>query len=317
MHKIYVTYPFPDGWLSLLNGKVEIEVQPKNQFLSSNELGERLKNKDGAIVLLSDKIDKTVLNKAKILKVISNYAVGHDNIDINEAKKRGIIVTNTPDILTNATAELTVCLIFTLIRRIIESSEFLRLSKFTGWEPDLLLGYELKGKLVGILGVGRIGTEVSRKLHALGAEIVYYDSSKKKEFEKETEAKKKDLKWILNNADIISIHLPLTKDTHHLIDDKELSLMKETAFLINTGRGSIINESALADALRLGKIGGAALDVFEHEPGVNPHLLRLKNVVVTPHIGSATYRARKGMAEIACKNLLAALEGEEPLYRVV
>jgi len=317
MHKIYVTYPFPDGWLSLLNGKVEIEVQPKNQFLSSNELGERLKNKDGAIVLLSDKIDKTVLNKAKNLKVISNYAVGHDNIDINEAKKRGIIVTNTPDILTNATAELTVCLIFTLIRRIIESREFLRLGKFTGWEPDLLLGYELKGKLVGILGVGRIGTEVSRKLHALGTEIVYYDSSKKKEFEKETEAKKKDLKWILNNADIISIHLPLTKDTHHLIDEKELSLMKETAFLINTGRGSIINESALADALRLGKIGGAALDVFEHEPGVNPHLLRLKNVVVTPHIGSATYRARKGMAEIACKNLLAALEGEEPLYRVV
>ncbi len=294
-----------------------MEVQPKNQFLSGSELGDKLKGKDGAIVLLTDTIDKEVLDKAKRLKVISNYAVGYDNIDIEEAKKRGIIVTNTPDILTNATAELTVSLIFSLIRRIIESNEFLRQGKFTGWEPDLLLGYELKGRLVGILGVGRIGSEVSRKLHALGAEIVYYDSLKKKELEKETKAKKKDLKWILKNADIISIHIPLTEETYHLIDEEELSMMKDSAFLINTGRGPIINEAALADALRLGRIGGAALDVFEYEPGINPHLLHLKNVVATPHIGSATYRARKGMAEIACMNLLAALEGKEPPYRVV
>jgi len=294
-----------------------MEVQPKNQFLSGSEPRDKLKDKDGAIVLLTDTIDKEVLDKAKRLKVISNYAVGYDNIDIEEAKKRGIIVTNTPDILTNATAELTVSLIFSLIRRIIESNEFLRQGKFTGWEPDLLLGYELKGRLVGILGVGRIGSEVSRKLHALGAEIVYYDSLKKKELEKETEAEKKDLKWILKNADIISIHIPLTEETYHLIDEEELSMMKDSAFLINTGRGSIINEAALADALRLGRIGGAALDVFEYEPGINPHLLHLKNVVATPHIGSATYRARKGMAEIACMNLLAALEGKEPPYRVV
>ncbi len=294
-----------------------MEVQPKNQLLSGSELGDKLKDKDGAIVLLTDTIDKEVLDKAKRLKIISNYAVGYDNIDIKEAKKRGIIVTNTPDILTNATAELTVSLIFSLIRRIIESNEFLRQGKFTGWEPDLLLGYELKGRLVGILGVGRIGSEVSRKLHALGAEIVYYDSLKKKELEKETEAKKKDLKWILKNADIISIHIPLTEETYHLIDEEELSMMKDSAFLINTGRGPIINEAALADALRLVRIGGAALDVFEYEPGINPHLLHLKNVVATPHIGSATYRARKGMAEIACMNLLAALEGKEPPYQVV
>ncbi len=316
MYKIYVTYPFPEGWLSLLEGKVEMEVQPKNQFLSSSQLGKRLKNKDGAIVLLADKIDKEVLDNAKKLKVISNYAVGYDNIDIEEAKRRGIIVTNTPDILTNATAELTIGLIFTLIRRIIESTEFLRQGKFTGWEPDLLLGYELKGRLVGILGVGRIGSEVTRKLHALGAEVVYYDLSKNEKLEKDTGAKKKEFKWILQNADIISIHLPLTEETHHLINEEELSLTKDTVFLINTGRGPIVNETALADALRSGKLGGAALDVFEHEPGVNPHLLRLKNVVATPHIGSATYRARKGMAEIACKNLLVALEGKDPLYRV-
>lgn len=317
MYKVYLTYPFPEEWLSLLNGKVKMEVKPKNQYLSSSELGERLKDKDGAIVLLADKIDKTVINKSKNLKIISNCAVGYDNIDIDTAKKKGIIVTNTPDILTNATAELTVTLILTLIRRIIESNEFLKQGRFTGWEPDLFLGYELKGSLVGILGVGRIGSEVAKKLYAFGSDIVYYDKIKNKELEREIEAKKKDLKWILQHADIISIHLPLTKETHHIIDDKELSLMKETSFLINTGRGPIINEASLAEALRLDKIGGAALDVFEYEPGVNSHLLRLKNVVITPHIGSATFHARKGMTEIACKNLLAVLEGKEPLYRVV
>jgi glyoxylate reductase len=317
MYEVYITYPFPEDWLSSLKGKVNMEVKPKNQYLSGNELGERLKDKHGAIVLLADKIDKEVINKAKNLKVISNCAVGYDNIDIDAAKKKGIIVTNTPNILTNATAELTVTLILTLIRRIIESNEFLKQGKFTGWEPDLLLGYELRGSLVGILGVGRIGSEVAKKLHALGCVIVYYDKIKNNELEKEIGAKKKDLTWILKNADIISIHLPLIKETHHLIDDKELSLMKESTFLINTGRGSIINEASLADALRLDKIGGAALDVFEYEPGVNSHLLRLKNVVITPHIGSATFHARKGMTEIACKNLLAGLEGKEPLYRVV
>lgn len=317
MHKIYITYPFPEGWLSSLEGKVEMEVQLKNQFLSSSEMGERLKDKDGAIVLLANKIDKEVLDKANNLKVISNYAVGYDNIDIKEAKKRGIIVTNTPDILTNATAELTLGLIFTLIRRIIESGEFLRQGKFTGWEPDLLLGYELKNRLVGILGAGRIGSAVAEKLYALGAKIVYCDSSRKEELEKGTGAKKKDHKWILKNADIISIHLPLNEETYHFIGQKELSMMKNTAFLINTGRGPIIDETALAEALRIGKLGGAALDVFEYEPGVNPHLLRLRNVVVTPHIASATYRARKGMAKIACENLLAALEGKEPQYRIV
>ncbi|MEA1913494.1 MAG: D-glycerate dehydrogenase [candidate division WOR-3 bacterium] len=316
MFRVYVTYPFPEGWLSLLEGKVILEVQSKKQFLSSGELGERLKDKDGAIVLLSNKIDKEVLDKAPKLKVISNYAVGYDNIDIKEAKKRGIIVTNTPDILTNATAELTVALIFTLIRRIIESNEFLQDGKFTGWEPDLLLGFELKNSLVGILGAGRIGSAVARKLHSLGAEIVYYERLRKKDLEEEIGARKKELKWILENANIISIHLPLTKETHHLIDEEEISLMKKDAFLINTGRGPIINEAALADAIREGELRGAAIDVFEHEPGINPHLLRLKNVVATPHIGSATYKARKGMAEIACKNLLAALQGKEPPYRV-
>lgn len=317
MYKVYITYPFPEEWLSKLKGKVAIEMKPKNQYLSDNELGDRLKDKHGAIVLLADKIDKAVINKAKNLKVISNCAVGYDNIDIDTAKKKGIIVTNTPDILTNSTAELTVTLILTLIRRIIEANEFLKHGRFTGWEPDLLLGYELRGSLVGILGIGRIGSEVAKKLHALGCDIVYYDKIKNKGLEKEIGAKKKDLKWILKNADIISIHLPLVEETHHLIDDKEFSLMKESSFLINTGRGPIINEASLADALRLGKIGGAALDVFEYEPGVNSHLIRLKNVVITPHIGSATFNARKGMTEIACENLLAVLEGKEPLYRVV
>ncbi|MCK4421898.1 D-glycerate dehydrogenase [candidate division WOR-3 bacterium] len=316
MDKIFVTYPFPEGWLSLLEGKVKIEIKSEDEFLSREELAEKLKDKDGAIVLLGDIIDKGVLEKARKLKVISNYAVGYDNIDIEEARKRGIIVTNTPDVLTNATAELTVSLIFAVIRRILESNEFLHQGNFTGWEPDLLLGYELKDSLVGILGAGRIGSVVAGKLYALGAKIVYYDASKNEDLEKETKAEKEGLKWILQNADIISIHLPLTQKTHHLIDEKELSMMKDNAFLINTGRGAIINEASLAETLRTGKLGGVALDVFENEPGINTHLLRMENVVLTPHIGSATYKARKAMAEIACRNLLAALKGEEPPNRV-
>lgn len=317
MDKIYVTYPFPDGWLSMLEGKVDIEYKNKNQFLSDRELAERLKYKDGAIVLLSDEINKNVLEECENLKVIANYAVGYDNIDLEEAKKRNIVVTNTPDILTNATAEFTIALIFTITRRIIESSDFLEDGNFTGWEPDLLLGKELAGSLVGILGAGRIGSTVAKKLSALGAKIVYYNRSKNEEIEKEIGAEKKELYWILKNADIVSIHLPLTEETHHLIDTEELAMMKKDAYLINTGRGAVINEGALADHLRRKNIAGAAIDVFEHEPGVNTHLLRLSNAVTTPHIGSATYRARKGMAEIACRNLLAALNGEKPPNRVI
>lgn len=317
MDKVYVSYNFPEGWLSLLEDKVEIEVKPENQYLSRSELAERLKDKQGAIILLGDTIDAEVFDVAKELKVISNYAVGYDNIDIEEAKKRGIMVTNTPEVLTNATAELTISLIFAVTRRILEASEFLHQGKFTGWEPDLMLGYELKDSLVGILGMGRIGSAVARKLYSLGANIVYYDNQKKEELEKEIKAQKKELSWIFENCDIMCIHLPLTEETYHLIDEDELKMMKEDAFIINTGRGPIINEAALAERLRMGHLGGAALDVFENEPGVNTHLLRLKNVVVTPHIGSATYKARKKMAEIACRNLLAGLNGEEPEYRVV
>lgn len=296
---------------------MNLEIKPKDKKLSGMELGDKLKGKDGVIAMLSDRFDKEVLDRATNLKVISNYAVGYDNIDIKEANKRGIVVTNTPDVLTNATAELTIALIFNLIRRVSEAEELIRGKKFTGWEPDLLLGYELKGSLVGVLGAGRIGSEVARKLHYLGANIVYNSRSKKGELERETGAGKKSLKWIFKNADLISIHLPLTDKTYHLIDEEEISMMKENAFLINTGRGSIVNEAALADALRLDKIAGAALDVFEYEPGVNPHLIKLKNVITTPHIGSATRKARKSMAEIACQNLLDVLEGREPEYRVV
>ena len=316
MKKVFLTFPFPEDWIGELRENVQVYMNPDKKRLSEEELIANFKERDGVITLLSDKITRRVIEKANKLKVISNYAVGYDNIDIEFAKERGIIVTNTPDVLTNATAELTISLILAVAKRIVEADRFTREGKFEGWQPTLLLGREVKDSYLGILGAGRIGIAVAKKAYSLGMNVIYY-SRKEKDEMKALNAKFVSLDYLLKTSDFISLHLPLTKETYHIIGEKEFKAMKQNSIIINTGRGALIDEASLAEALLNNKIGGAGLDVYEFEPGVTTMLLKFQNVILTPHIGSATYRTRKMMAKIAVKNVLSVLNGKEPLYRVV
>ncbi len=310
MNRIFVTRYIPDDWLLPLKGIVEYKVSKENLPLSHSELMKELKWADGAITMLSDKIDKEVLDNTPNLKIIANYAVGYDNIDINIATEKGILVTNTPDVLTNATAELALSLMFAVGRKIAEADRFTREGRFEGWYPTLFLGKEFKEKTVGVIGAGRIGLAFAQKCSALGMHIIYYSRQINQNMEI-LNAEFLPLDEVLKRADIISIHLPLTQKTHHLLNEEKLSLMKKDAILINTGRGPIIDERALTDILKENKIYGAGLDVYEYEPGITRELLSLANVVLTPHIGSATYETRKNMAMLAAENIAAFFLGKK------
>ncbi len=275
-----------------------------------------LKNVQDAIAissLLSDKIDSEVMDAAgSQLKIIANYAVGYNNIDLEEATKRGIMVTNTPDVLTDATADLAWALIMAVSRRIVESDNFCRNGDFKEWAPELMLGMELTGKTIGIMGAGRIGQATARRAKAFGMNVLYCSRHDKFAFEVETKAKRVGLEELLKESDIVSIHLPLVEETKHLLDFHELNLMKTGAILINTGRGPIINEDALVKVLKNGKLVGVGLDVYENEPTIHPELIKMKNTVLLPHIGSATTATRSKMSEMVAKNIIAALSGKIP-----
>jgi len=311
MNKVFITRFLPDDWLTPLKGVVEYKVSNENLPLPQEALMKELKWADGAITMLSDKIDKKILENTPNLKIIANYAVGYDNIDIDTATKRGILITNTPDVLTNATAELTLTLMFSIGRRIIESDRFTREGRYEGWYPTLFLGKEFQGKTVGIIGAGRIGLAVAKKCKALGMNIIYYSRRIKQDMEL-LDAEFLPFDEVLKRADIISIHLPLNQETHHLFNKEKLGLMKKDAILINTGRGPIIDESALVEILKDKNIYGAGLDVYEYEPGITRELLSLPNVVLTPHIGSATYETRKNMAVLAAQNISAFFKEKMP-----
>ena len=276
------------------------------------EIINRIKDIDAILSLLTDGIDKEVMNAAKGLKVIANYAVGYDNIDIKEAKKRGIIVTNTPGVLTETTADLAWALIFATARRIVEGDKFIRELRFDGWKPTLLLGYDIYGKVLGVIGTGRIGTVFALRSKGFNMKVLYYDKKRNPIVEKECRGKQVTLNRLLKESDFISLHIPLNKDTYHLIAEKEIECMKKTVILINTSRGPIIDEMALADALRKNVIAGAGLDVYEREPSITRKLLRLDNVVLTPHIGSASYETREKMAVMAAQSIIDVLEGKIP-----
>ena len=264
---------------------------------------------EGIVCLLTDTIDKKVMAAiGPQLKVVSNMAAGTDNIDTKEAKKRKIVVANTPGVLTQAVAEHTIALLLSLSRRIVEGDSFVRKGKYKGWKPDLLLGSELEGKTLGIVGHGRIGCRVADILHkGFGMRVLYYDVKGPRVHEV-CGAKKGSLKELLRRVDVVSLHVPLLPSTHHLISAKELKGMKKTALLLNTARGGVVNERVLVSALRGGGIAGAALDVFEEEPKLAPGLAKLSNVVLTPHIASASHEARLAMAELAAKNVILVLE---------
>ena len=310
--KVYVSRVIPETGMNILEDSCDVTVNEKDEQLSKDELIENLKDKDGALVMLSDEIDRELIEACPNLKVVSNLAVGYNNIDVDAVKEAGIIATNVPGVLTEATAELTWALLMAVARRVIEADKFLRAGKFKSWGPKLLMGNDIYGKKLGIIGFGDIGQAVARRAAGFDMEIAYNKRNRLSiAIEKRLGVEYKKLPRLLAESDYITINAPLNSDTYHMISTEELQIMKETAYIINTGRGPIIDEKALVKALKEGVIAGAALDVFENEPEVEPGLLELDNVVLTPHIGSASKEARYELAEKAASDLVAALTGGE------
>jgi glyoxylate reductase len=291
---------------------MDVIILDENGSLKS-QLLELLPTVDYLIPLLSVEITDLLLESAPNLKGIANYAVGYNNIDIQAAINRNIFVTNTPGVLTDATADLVWGLILSITRRIIEGDEICRDNAFPGWLPEYLLGFEITGKTLGIIGLGRIGTAVAKRALGFDMKVLYYSRSRKKEIEKKFGfICAENLDDLLREADIISLNLPYTPETQEMISKRELSLMKSSSYLINTARGKLINEKDLITALKQKEIAGAGLDVFYDEPHIPKELRELSNVVLTPHIGSATTKARNAMANIVAENILAMERGERP-----
>lgn len=315
--KVFITRELPEIAFKLLrNNKIPFDYYKKDQPIPRTTLIEKVKNCDGLISLLTEKIDKELIDQMTNCKVIANYAVGYNNIDVEYAKKKKIIVTNTPDVLTESTADLTMALVLACARRIVEGENLLRRNKYKGWKPKLLLGTELRSKTFGILGAGRIGTAVASRAKSFGTHIVYFDKKRRQKIEKETGAQKASLNKLLETSDILSVHLPLNDRTFHFLNRKRLNQLKNNVILINTARGEIIDETALIQKIKKNKLMSVGLDVFEDEPQLNRELLKFPNVIVLPHLGSATHEARNGMAELAVKNVINVLNGKPPLSPV-
>ena len=315
--KVFITRKISEKAVDLLRKeKFQVNVYKKDKPISKKELIKNIKDADGVISLLTEKFDKELIDKLSKCKVIANYAVGFNNIDVIYAAKKKIIVTNTPDVLTDSTADIAMSLILSCSRRLIEGERLIRQGKFKGWQPNLFLGLELKDKIVGIVGAGRIGTEAAIRAKAFKAKIVYFSRSRNYDLEKRTGAVKLSLNSLLKKSDIISIHLPLNEKTYRLLDREKLSLLKKSAIIVNTARGEIVDEKELIKILKQRKIFSAGFDVYENEPSINPELLKLDNVVLLPHIGSATEEARTAMALLAAKNVINVLKGKQPLTPV-
>jgi len=316
---IYITRKIPESGLKLLRDKgITFDIGNHKKPPTHKELIKILKKKpyDGVIPLLTDQIDKEVFDACPSAKVFANFSVGFNNVDLEEAEKRNIQVSNTPGTSATAVAEHTVALMLTLTTRIDEGDRYMRKGKYKGWDPDLFVGTDMKGKTIGLIGCGEIGTEVAKILHfGFNSKIIYSDIRPNETLEKVDGAVKMETADVLKNADIVSLHVPLLPTTRHLIDKKALESMKSTAFLINTSRGPVIDEKALVEALRNGTIAGAGLDVYEFEPKLTRGLNRLPNVLLTPHIASARQSARDMMSVIAVKNIIAFFEGGNVLNR--
>ncbi len=317
MAKIFITRAIPEaGPAALKSVGHEVVVSSKDGVLTKDELIAALveHKPDAVLCLLTDKIDAAVLDAAPQAKIFANYAVGFDNLDLKAAAERGVTFTNTPGVLTDSVAEHTVALIFAITKRVAEADSFTRAGKYVGWAPMLLLGSDLKGKTLGILGAGRIGGRVAEILgKGAGMNVIYYDIKQSPEMEQATGAAfRATVEEVLREADVASIHVPLLESTRHLMNAERLGMMKRSAYLVNTSRGPVIDEQALVVALRDGVIRGAALDVYENEPALAEGLAALPNVVLTPHTASATDETRSKMAEMAAQNIIAFLKGETP-----
>jgi glyoxylate reductase len=290
----------------------DVDLYTGDVAIPPDELRARVSGKDALVCLLTDPIDRTVIDAAPTLKVIANVAVGYNNIDVAHARSRGIIVTNTPDVLTESVADFTWALILAITRRLSEGERLVRRGEWKGWALDLLLGTELRGKQLGLVGVGRIGRAVAARAAAFGMTVAY-TARRPLDF---PNAEPMPLDRLLISSDIVSLHVPLTPETQHLIDKKALARMKRSAYLINTARGPVVDEAALAWALQHHLLAGAALDVYEKEPIVHPDLLTLENVLLVPHLASGTTETRTAMADLAAGNVVAVLSGRPPITPV-
>ncbi len=320
--KVYVTQRIENIGIKMLQDKgYEVDVNPENKILTKDELISALQAKpyDAVICMLTNHIDGEVFDAVPTAKIFANYAVGYNNIDVAEANKRGIIITNTPGALTDSVAEHTVALLISVALRIVEADKYLREGKFKGWEPLGFIGADLKGKTVGVLGAGRIGYRVGQILRrGFDMNVIYYDVKRNEIFEKDLNAKYfESPEELLKTADIVTVHVPLLDSTKHLINEERLKMMKPGAYLINTSRGPVVDENALVKVLQNKTIAGAGLDVFENETNLASGLSDLPNIVITPHIASATVPAREGMAILAAQNIIDFLEGKTPANRVV
>ena len=313
--KLFITRYIPEEAIKRLEEVFEVEIFPENRAITHEELKEKVKDIDALICLLTDNIDHEIIEAASNLKCISVYAVGYNNIDVETATKHSIVICNTPGVLTETTADLAWALIMSCARRIVEADRFVREGKFQGWEPMLMLGNDIFGKTLGIIGMGRIGRAVAHRALGFDMKVIYYDPQVDPE-SLPSDYVSVDLTTLCQNSDFISIHTPLTPETRHLIGEKEFNLMKSTAILINTARGPIIDEQTLISALKEHKIAGAGLDVYENEPVIPEELIKLSNVILLPHIGSASYETRTKMALLAAENAIAVIEGKNPPARV-
>ena len=312
MPNVLVTRRLPASVIARLRSAAAVDLHGGDTAIAPDELRARIADKDALICLLTDAIDRTVIDAAPNMKVIANVALGYNNIDVPYAQSRGIAVTNTPDVLTDSVADFTWALILALTRRLSEGERLLRRGAWKGWALDFMLGTELRGKQLGLIGMGRIGRAVAARAPAFGMRVAC--ASRREIAVAGAEVLSVDR--LLNTSDVVSLHVPLTPDTRHLIDKRSLARMKRSAYLINTSRGPVVDEPALAWALRQHLIAGAALDVYENEPAIHPDLLSLENVLLVPHLGSGTTETRTAMADLAVENVVAVLRGQEPLTPV-
>ena len=309
---ILVTRRLPATVTQKLKASADVDLYTGETAIAPADLRERIADKDALVCLLTDAITADVMDAAPRLKVVANVAVGYNNIDVAHARAKGIVVTNTPDVLTEAVADFAWAMILAITRRISEGERVVRSGQWKGWALDFMLGSELRGKQLGLVGVGRIGRAVAARAPAFGMRVAY---ASRRPIDLEG-AESMSLDKLLNTSDVVSLHVPLTSETKHLIDKKAIARMKRSAYLINTARGPVIDEAALAWAMQQRLLAGAALDVYENEPAVHPDLLQLDNVLVLPHLGSATTETRTAMADLAADNVLAVLAGHPPLTPV-
>ncbi len=311
---VYVSRPLPGRALDLLREHCAVQVWPDSEMPPPREvLLEAVREADGLISLVTERVDEELLEAAPRLRVVSNVAVGYDNVDVRAATRRGVVVTNTPDVLTETTADLAWALLLAAARRLAEADRFTRAGRWKAWGLELLLGQDVYGRTLGVVGMGRIGRAVARRAAGFHMRVLYASRTRREDVERELGAEWRTLDDLLSEADFVSLHTPLTPETRHLIGRDQLRRMKSTAVLVNTARGAVVDEQALVEALRERWIWAAGLDVFEQEPlPADSPLLSLDNVVLAPHIGSASFATRARMAEMAAENCVAVLRGRRP-----